>query len=99
MSATLPSVPVAKAVGDALGVDWSTVSFEEFRLGLDVEREHGRHRPATDVTHDDPILTAKIALAHLYRIPDYYSRLARMEAEAAGVARGLTSHRLTGEPD
>jgi hypothetical protein len=30
----------------------------------------------------DPILTAKIALAHLNEFPDYYTRLARMEEEA-----------------
>lgn len=44
--------------------------------------EHGRRDPATDVTHDSSTLTGKIALAHLNEFPDYYTRLAKMEAEA-----------------
>ena len=80
----------AKRVGDEIGVDWSHFDLEQFRLGMDVEYEHGSHDPQTDVTGDDPILTGKIALAHLKEFPDYYERLERMEAEAAreGAARG-----------
>jgi len=47
-----------------------------------VEYEHGSHDPQTDVTGDDPIVTGKIALAHMKEFPDYYERLKRMEAEA-----------------
>jgi Protein of unknown function (DUF5661) len=49
--------------------------------GLTIEQEHGAHDPETDVTHDDEQMTAKIAWAHLKEIPDYYTRLAKMEAE------------------
>ena len=45
--------------------------------------EHGSHDPQTDVTGDDPILTGKIALAHMKEFPDYYVRLERMEEEAS----------------
>ena len=72
----------AQRVGDAIGVDWSLVDLEQFRAGMDVEFEHGSHDPQTDVTHDDPIVTGKIALAHMKEFPDYYERLERMEAEA-----------------
>jgi hypothetical protein len=72
----------ARAIGDELGIDWNGVDLEEFRMGLEVELEHGLHDPATNVTNDDPILTGKIALAHLNELPDYYTRLVRMEAEA-----------------
>jgi hypothetical protein len=72
----------AKRVGDAIGVDWARFDLEQFRAGMDVEFEHGAHDPQTDVTHDDPILTGKIALAHMKEFPDYYVRLERMEAEA-----------------
>lgn len=72
----------ARQVASALGVDWKKVDFEQFRMGLNVELEHGRRDPQTNVTEDDEIVTAKIALAHLKEIPDYYTRLARMEAEA-----------------
>jgi hypothetical protein len=73
----------ARVIGTGLGVDWTHSQFDvaQFRMGLDVELEHGRRDPATDVTHDDPILTGKIALAHLNEMPDYYTRLARMEAD------------------
>ena len=49
---------------------------------MDVEFEHGSHDPQTDVTRDDPIVTGKIALAHMKEFPDYYERLERMEREA-----------------
>ena len=72
----------AKRVGDAIGVDWSRFDLEQFRAGMDVEYEHGSHDPQTDVTHDDPIVTGKIALAHMKEFPDYYERLEDMEQEA-----------------
>ncbi len=72
----------ARRVGDEIGIDWNRYDQEQFRVGLDVEFEHGSHDPETDVTGDDPILTGKIALAHMKEFPDYYERLARMEQEA-----------------
>jgi hypothetical protein len=72
----------AQRVGDAIGVDWERFDLEQFRAGMDVEYEHGSHDPQTDVTGDDPIVTGKIALAHMKEFPDYYVRLARMEEEA-----------------
>jgi hypothetical protein len=72
----------AKQIGDALGIPWDKFCVEQFRLGLNIELEHGRRDPATDVTHDEPMVTGKIALAHLNEIPDYYTRLAVMENEA-----------------
>ena len=56
---------------------------EQFRMGLDVELEHGLVSPKTDVTGNDWNLTGKIALAHLNEFPDYYTRLELMEGEAA----------------
>ncbi|RIK40730.1 MAG: hypothetical protein DCC55_14115 [Chloroflexi bacterium] len=72
----------ARAIGEQLGIDWSRFDVEQYRMGLEVELEHGLHDPATDVTGDDPILTGKIALAHLNEFPDYYTRLEKMEREA-----------------
>ena len=51
-------------------------------MGLDVELEHGKRNPNTNVTQDDEVLTGKIALAHLNEFPDYYTRLQKMETEA-----------------
>ena len=71
----------AQGIGNAIGVDWATVDLEQFRMGLAVELEHGAHDPQTDVTHDDLLMTGKIALAHLKELPDYYTRLKAMEGE------------------
>jgi hypothetical protein len=74
----------ARAVADELGIDFARTSFglEQFRIGMEVELEHGRRDPETNVTDDDPILTGKIAWAHLKEIPDYYDRLVRLEQDA-----------------
>jgi DNA-directed RNA polymerase alpha subunit len=74
----------ARRIGAEIGIDWATSPFdvEEFRAGMDVELEHGLHDLATNVTDDDPHVTAKIARAHLNEFPDYYTRLERMEEEA-----------------
>lgn len=74
----------AEKIGRELGIDWSKSKFnlEQFRTGLDTELEHGRRNPATNVTNDNPILTGKIALAHLNEFPDYYTRLTKLENEA-----------------
>jgi hypothetical protein len=78
------STEEAARIGELIGIDWASASFdvEQFRAGMDVELEHGRRDPATDVTGDDPVVTGKIALAHLNEFPDYYTRLKRMEEEA-----------------
>jgi DNA-directed RNA polymerase alpha subunit len=72
----------ARRLGEKLGVDSSRFDVEQFRMGMDVELEHGKISPATNVTDDDPTMTAKIALAHLNEFPDYYTRLAKLEKEA-----------------
>ena len=74
----------ARRIGEEIGIDWSTSPFdvEQFRMGMEIELEHGLHDPATNVTDDDPVTTGKIALAHLNEFSDYYTRLERMEEEA-----------------
>lgn len=76
------TIEQARSIGETLGIDWTRFDVEQFRMGLNVELEHGIHDPSTDVTGNDPILTGKIALAHLKEYPDYYTRLAKMEQEA-----------------
>jgi len=65
----------ASEIADGLSIDWTVARFdlEQFRMGLNVELEHGWRDPATDVTGDDPVITGKIALAHLKELPDYYT--------------------------
>jgi nucleotide-binding universal stress UspA family protein len=74
----------AREIGEHIGIDWSNSRFDvdQFRMGLEVELEHGCRDPQTNVSDDDQVTTGKIATAHLREFPDYYTRLARMEAEA-----------------
>lgn len=72
----------AKRIGEQLDLNWSRFDVEQFRRGMDVELEHGLQDSNTDVTNDDPLITGKIALAHLNEFPDYYTRLDKMEEEA-----------------
>jgi len=76
------TIQQALEIGGKLGIEWTRIPVEQFRMGLDVELEHGLHDPTTDVTGNDPILTGKIALAHLNEFADYYTRLEKMEREA-----------------
>ena len=63
----------AKSIGEKLSIDFKSYDVEQFRQGLNVELEH------CNVTNCDPLLTGKIAQAHLNELPDYYTRLAKME--------------------
>jgi hypothetical protein len=78
------SMEEAQQIGDQIGIDWGTAPFDvdQFRRGMDVELEHGLHDLLTNVTDDDPLVTGKIALAHLHEFPDYYTRLEQMEEQA-----------------
>ncbi len=75
----------AHAIATELGIDFGALGcdLEQFRMGLGVELEHGLRDPETNVTGDDSIMTGKIALAHLKEFPDYYTRLAVLERDAA----------------
>jgi Protein of unknown function (DUF5661) len=72
-------------IAQSLGIDFAAEAFDlaQFTMGVNVELEHGARDPATNVTNDDPIVTGKIALAHLREIPDYYTRLAELERAAS----------------
>lgn len=76
------SLEEARRIGGQIGVNFTQYDIEEFRKGLAVELEHGSGDPETNVTNSDPLVTGKIAWAHLKEIPDYYTRLEKMESEA-----------------
>ena len=76
------TIEEAKSIGEKLGIKWDRFDVEQFRMGLDVELEHGTRDKSTNVTNDDPLTTGKIALAHLNEFPDYYERLDLLEEEA-----------------
>jgi len=74
----------AAAIALLLGIDFNKSKFDldEFWMGVNTELEHGKISSQTNVTGDDPIITGKIALAHLNEFPDYYKRLKVLEDEA-----------------
>jgi hypothetical protein len=57
------------------------IPMENFRVGLEVELEHGIRFPEANVTNNHPIITGKIVLAHLKETLDYYKRLEVVEIE------------------
>lgn len=78
----------AQVAVDSIGFDLEKegITLEALTSGMNVELEHGTRFPDLDVTGDDPVVTAKIALAHLREFADYYDRLERMEAEGEAAA-------------
>ena len=71
----------AELVANLVGSEALQVSTENFRLGLEIELEHGLEFPDANVTNNHPILTGKIVLAHLKEMLDYYTRLEVAEIE------------------
>jgi hypothetical protein len=76
------TIEQAAEVAEKIGIDFDKKDYtiEEFTFGMNVELEHGTVDPATNVTNDDPIVTGKIALAHLNEVPKYYNDKIGVEA-------------------
>ena len=55
----------AKEVAQILNIEFDQFTIEEFLDGINIELEHGLISPKTNVTNNDLIITAKIALVHL----------------------------------
>jgi len=61
-------------IAQMLNIDFSNFPFDDFKRGIIIEMEHGRINPLTNVTDDNLLKTAKIALAHLNEYPNYYNK-------------------------
>ena len=59
-------------VAEELNLTFDKFTKEELLTGMNIELEHGTKFPETNVTDDDLIMTAKIALAHLNEYSNYY---------------------------
>ena len=57
-----------------LGITFDKFSKEEFLDGMNIELEHGKVNKKTNVTNDNLLITAKIAIAHLNEFPNYYNQ-------------------------
>lgn len=76
------TIEEAKLTGKRLGIKWDKFNADQFKIGMEIELEHGTIRKSTNVSNDHLLTTGKITLAHLIEIPDYYTRLLKMEKEA-----------------
>jgi HK97 family phage prohead protease len=81
----------AAEIAKKLGIDFNKVKFTlaDILQGMNIELEHGTVSPATDITGDDPELTAKSALAHLLETPLYYAPKIGLEAWEASLQKGV----------
>ncbi len=61
-------------IAQMLNVDFNRFPFEDFKRGIIIEMEHGKINQFTNVTDDNLLKTAKIALAHLNEYPNYYNK-------------------------
>ena len=61
-------------VAKELNIDFTKFSLNDFITGINIELEHGLIDLETNVTNNNLLLTAKIALAHLNEFPDYYNK-------------------------
>ncbi len=60
-------------VAKILNIDFKNFSFDDFKRGINIELEHGKINPKTNITNNNLIMTSKIALAHLNEFPNYYN--------------------------
>ena len=74
-------VEEARVLQAEVGGEALQVPVEDFQFGLEVELEHGMMFPDANVTNNHPLLIARIVLAHLKEMLDYYSRLEVAELE------------------
>jgi hypothetical protein len=84
-----------------VGAEALQISVDEFRKGLEVELEHGLFYPDSNVTNNHPVLTARIVLAHLKEMLDYYARLevAELEGDMLKAALGRDAQKLARKYD
>ena len=61
-------------VAKQLNIDFTKFSLDDFITGINIELEHGLVNPLTNVTNNNLLMTAKIALAHLNEFPNYYNK-------------------------
>jgi hypothetical protein len=71
----------AKVILNVVNVKKMGIALEDFRMGLEVELEHGTRFTDANVTNNHPILTGMIVLAHMKETLDYYERLDVAEIE------------------
>jgi hypothetical protein len=82
----------ASLAAAGISISGELYGLADVRDGMNVELEHGTRFPDLDVSGDDPVITLKIALAHLREFPDYYQRLEVMEREGEAAREARAGH-------
>lgn len=73
-----PTLKLLRQIVKSIGVHRLPFDIRELQKGFMIEAEHGTVNPITNVTNDDPVLTTKIAMAHLFENPNYYKILSQV---------------------
>ena len=81
----------AQEAARSAGIDLEKERFDLKALtaGMNAELEHGTASPDTNITNDDPVMTAKLAAAHLRVSPFYYASGRGLKAWEASLRRGV----------
>jgi hypothetical protein len=82
----------AEVLQALVGAEALQIPVDEFQRGLEVELEHGFIFPDANVTNNHPLLTARIVLAHLKEMLDYYTRLEVAELEGDMLKAALSGN-------
>ena len=73
----------SRKMAKKFGINLDIINIDDWTFALNVELEHGKKLGSiTNVTNNNIIITAKIAIAHLLEFPDYYIRLKKLEKSA-----------------
>ena len=86
----------AKWIGEQIGIDWNVYDLEQFKMGLEVELEHGIRFKDANVTNNHPVLTGLIVMAHFKESIDYYRLLevAELEGDLVKVVAGGNAEKI-----
>ena len=93
------TIEQAKAAAEAAGINLASERFDAKALadGMTAELEHGTESPDTDITGNDPILTAKLAVAHLRKSPFYYAPKKGLKAWEVSLRKGVKTKSMKTE--
>ena len=76
------SLEEARRIGESLYIDWDQVDLEQFHQGLMGDQAQEDTDPETGIPYDGVLQTGKVVLAHMQELPDYFTRLEKLRAEA-----------------
>ena len=76
------SLDEAKRIGESLYIDWDQIDLEQYRQGLMGNHKQATVDPETGLAFEGLLLSGQLVLTHMQEFPDYFTRLAKLKAEA-----------------